>query len=274
MIIAVLVVLGLCFGSFVNALVYRIHEQSRAKTMAQKKKLSIMHGRSLCPSCKHVLEPLDLIPVLSWLLLRGRCRYCRKAILDTPFSELLTPVLFVLSYTYWPEPLQGWELVAFGFWLVLLVGLVALLVYDLRWYLLPNRLVYPSILLAGLQVVLAAMFAHQGTLDVLGAAFWGFITGGGIFWLLFQVSGGRWIGGGDVKLGGLLGMTLGGPVAGLLMIFVASLLGTVVGIPLLLTKRLGDNRRLPFGPFLIIAAVLVQLFGSSLIAWYKRQVGL
>jgi prepilin signal peptidase PulO-like enzyme (type II secretory pathway) len=98
------------------------------------------------------------------------------------------------------------------------------------------------------------------------------LVGGGIFYLLFQLSAGKWIGGGDVKLGALLGILVGGPVQSLLLIFVASALGSVISVPLLITGKAKRGTKLPFGPFLIVAAIIVRLFGVSLVAWYKRQI--
>jgi prepilin signal peptidase PulO-like enzyme (type II secretory pathway) len=106
MIIAVLVVLGLCFGSFANALVWRVHEQAgqAAKKKPDKKylkQLSVAKGRSMCPNCKHELVAKDLIPVLSWLALGGKCRYCAKPIsIQYPLVEVALASLFVVSYLY------------------------------------------------------------------------------------------------------------------------------------------------------------------------------
>ncbi|MFZ1812597.1 MAG: prepilin peptidase, partial [Candidatus Saccharimonadales bacterium] len=135
--VIVLGLLGLCFGSFVNALVWRI-----------RKKRDIVRERSECTHCHHILAWYDLVPVVSYLLLRGRCRYCRKPIDDTPLTELATALLFVISYLAWPYQLAtvaDWSLVVL--WLVLLVGLVALADYDIRWYLLPDVIVFPLIVL-------------------------------------------------------------------------------------------------------------------------------
>src|SRR4051812_13278636 len=100
MIIAVLIVFGLCLGSFVNALVWRVHEQEAAKK--PNKKLSVLNGRSMCPHCEHELAAKDLIPVLSWLSLGGKCRYCHKPISKQyPLVELLTALLVVGSYIWW-----------------------------------------------------------------------------------------------------------------------------------------------------------------------------
>src|SRR5882762_114793 len=107
MIIVVLAILGLCFGSFVNAAVWRIYaqEQVKSKKLQVKKStnLSIVNGRSVCPHCEHELAAKDLMPVFSWLSLGGKCRYCKKPISrQYPLVELLTAVLFVFSYLYWP----------------------------------------------------------------------------------------------------------------------------------------------------------------------------
>ncbi|MEK9196125.1 MAG: prepilin peptidase, partial [Patescibacteria group bacterium] len=143
MIVGILIVLGLCFGSFVNALVWRVYQQSLPKAKRPKKvDLSIQKGRSVCPNCHHVLGWQDLLPVISWLGLRGKCRYCSKPILwQYPLVEILTAVIFVISYLFWPFEFTGTEVVIFGLWLAVVVNLVALAVYDVKWMLLPNRLV-------------------------------------------------------------------------------------------------------------------------------------
>lgn len=273
MIIVVLIVLGLAFGSFVNALVWRLHQQATVRSKKAKAAFSITTGRSMCVLCRHPLATKDLIPVVSWLWLRGRCRYCRAPIADTPIPELLTPLLFVLSYIYWPYVWNHEGIFLFALWLVFLVGFVALTLYDLQWYLLPNKIIFPLIAIASLSVfVQITMFG--GGVTVLLQSMWGLVFGGGIFWLIFQISDGAWIGGGDVKLGWLLGLILGGPAMSLLMIFVASLVGTVVSLPLLAAGRAKRTSHLPFGPFLLLAAVVVRLFGASAILWYKHKLGL
>ena len=140
-----------------------------------------------------------------------------------------------------------------------------------EYYLLPNKIVYPLFVLAAAQAVLVITIFHGGY-KAFGAAFFGLLIGGGIFYILFQLSKGKWIGGGDVKLGALLGLIVGGPAASLLMIFIASSLGSLIAIPLLITGKAGRNTRVPFGPFLITAAIIVYLFGASIIHWYKKQL--
>lgn len=289
MIILILIVLGLCFGSFINALVWRLRQQEALapspQSATQKKQkaddsrqktndLSILRGHSMCPDCRHGLAARDLVPVLSWLGLRGKCRYCRKPIAwQYPLVELLTAALFVFSYAFWPYGFSAIGMLSFVVWLAMLVGFIALIVYDLRWMLLPNRIIYPLLGLVAFQIVITS--ALQGNeLAVISQAVWGLIFSGGIFYVLFQVSKGRWIGGGDVKLGFLLGLIVGGPVKSLLMLFLASSLGTLVAVPLLLGGRATRGTRIPFGPFLIAAAIIVQLFGQSLITWYYKSLGL
>lgn len=274
MIIVALALLGLCLGSFANALVWRTHEQSKpkAKRKANDSELSIVHGRSICVQCGHVLKAKDLIPVASWLSLRGKCRYCKKPISwQYPLVELLTAGLFVGLYILWPDkPLDTQSGVNLAVWLVSVVGLIALVVYDVRWMLLPNKIVFPIFFLAAAGAVANAILA--GSISPLLSAVGGMAVGGGLFYVLFQVSSGKWIGGGDVKLGFLLGLLLGAPGPSLLMLFIASLLGSLVTIPLLASKKVNPKTRIPFGPFLITAALIVQLWGEKIIEWYLEKL--
>src|SRR3989344_8576881 len=124
--------LGLILGSFVNALVWRTY-----------KKKAILKGRSQCVHCGHQLAPADLVPVLSWLVLGSRCRYCKKNIsVQYPLVELGTAAVFAMSYVLWPVDLVGGQWVLFTTWLAVSVGLLALAVYDLRFMLLPNKILY------------------------------------------------------------------------------------------------------------------------------------
>lgn len=275
MIIVALVVLGLCLGSFINALVYRLHWQDthqNAKT-AEKKTYSIKAGRSICPQCKHKLAGADLIPVFSWISLGGKCRYCHEQISGQyPAIELLTAILFVFSYTYWPYALStAQNVAAFVLWLVFLTGFMALIVYDIKYLTLPNRIIFPLSFIAVAGLITVSIINQDA--DLLKTAGIGFLLGGGIFYILFQVSDGAWIGGGDVKLGFLLGLLVGGPWPALLMLFLASAMGTIYSLPMLLFKKIGPKSRIPFGPFLIISAIIVQLFGAAIINWYTNLVG-
>ena len=177
--------------------------------------------------------------------------------------------LFVASYVFWPVQVHGSEVVVYGLWLVLLIGLLALLVYDLKWMLLPNKIIFSLMGIAAVQAVVRVVSAPSPFHALIGTAL-GVVIGGGLFYVLFQVSGGRWIGGGDVKLGWLLGLITESGEKSLLLIFLAAVLGTLVSVPLLANKRLKRNSTIPFGPFLIIATALVVLFGGQIVHWYNH----
>lgn len=254
-----LIGLGLILGSFVNALVWRMHEGR-----------DWVNDRSECPHCEHKLGPLDLIPVLSWVMLRGKCRYCHKKIEDSPLVELTLPALFVASYCFWTLDLTGSSLVAFIFWLAFLVGFVALATYDLRWYLLPNKMVFPLVALAVVQVITLAVL--DGNWHIILGAAGGASVISGIFYLIFQLSNGTWIGGGDVKLGIVLGLLSGGVIESFLLLFAASVLGMLVSLPLILQGKASRKTQLPFGPLLIAGLIIVKLFGVAILGWYTGLI--
>ncbi len=276
MIVFMLLVLGLCMGSFVEATSWRIHEQTKSKkrTIQEKRDLSISQGRSMCAHCRHQLAWYDLVPLLSWVTLAGKCRYCRKSIgWQAPLLELATASLFVLSYVCWPYTLGpcfgvSWLLIAM--WMVLIVGFVMLSVYDLRWMLLPDRIVYPMQVLAGVYAGLQIWALGTGIRGVVSALL-GVLILAGLFWGLYQVSRGAWIGGGDVKLAVVLGLVVGTPLKAGLVLFLSSLLGSVVGVPAMIVGKQGRNTKIPFGPFLMVATIVIVLFGTSAVDWYTRQ---
>jgi prepilin signal peptidase PulO-like enzyme (type II secretory pathway) len=281
MVYVVLVLLGLAFGSFTNAFVWRLHKQEAVKGKGQRAKgkrqavadsrFSILKGRSMCPYCEHTLSVADLIPVVSWLLLKGKCRYCHRRIsLQYPVIELLTAGLFILSYHVWPYEFDLRGDILLVAWLLLLIGLISLVLYDFKWMLLPDKLVYPLLIFWSLVTVFVSIMGDNVWGTLLGAAL-GALMCGGVFWVLFQVSNGRWIGGGDVKLGFMLGLLVGGPLKAFMVIFGASLLGTLIVLPLLAVKRLERSSRIPFGPLLIAAAILVFLCGPYFVDILARN---
>jgi prepilin signal peptidase PulO-like enzyme (type II secretory pathway) len=259
MITLLLIVLGLVLGSFVNALVWRWHE-----------KKDWVNDRSECVHCHHKLGPLDLIPVFSWLFLRGKCRYCHKKIDDNPLVEVTLPILFVASYIFWPATLTGSEVFVFVMWLVLLVGFLALAVYDLRWYLLPDKMVFPLAGLAAVQTAVVAIWDRDWHVVVVGLG--GVLVISGLFYLLFQASKGTWIGGGDVKLGLALGLLAGGVLQSFLLLFVASLIGMIISLPMLVKGKADRKTQLPFGPLLIAGLIIVKLFGAAVVSWYTGMI--
>jgi leader peptidase (prepilin peptidase) / N-methyltransferase len=267
----ILILIGLCFGSFINALVWRLYLQTQTtkKKNIQSSRYSILRGRSMCESCHHELKAIDLMPLFSWALLGGKCRYCGASISwQNPVIEFVLPLLYVISYVWWPSALNGVGLFNYICWLVVLTGFVALSVYDIRWYLLPDKIVYPLI---GLLVVKLAIdiTVFGVTTNVIFQSVLGILSISGIFFILYLVSKGTWIGFGDVKLGIILGLLAGGAFNALTVIFIASVLGSLVALPLLARRRVRVSTQLPFGPFLMLATMIVVLFGMQLTHWYK-----
>lgn len=271
-----LFILGILFGSFINALVWRLHEQldddgnPKKLTKKQAKELSITKGRSMCPHCHHELAPKDLVPIVSWLMLGGKCRYCSKPIsIEYPAIELLTGLLFVISYAFWPYGFgSSWLVVWFITWLIVLIGLIALAIYDIKWMLLPDKIVFKLYLVVFFSYIIQLALGRP--VSAIATALLGSLVGGGIFWVLYQVSGGRWIGGGDVKLGFLLGAMVGSGSLAFLILFFSSVIGIIWVIPSLLSKRLSKTSKVPYGPFLIIASGVVMLWGQHIIDWYSQ----
>lgn len=272
-----LLVLGLALGSFVNALVWRLHEQEiREGQSAKGKNLSILRGRSMCPNCRHQLTALDLVPLASWLALRGRCRYCKRPIsIQYPLVELAMGLVFALSYIFWPVSTHtSGQWLLLSTWLAVSVGLMALAVYDFKWMLLPNRIIYPalSVAVAGRALYIAFFSMHPGH----AAGLWALsvAVASGVFYILYIISQGRWIGFGDVRLGLITGTVLADPYKSIAMIFIASLLGTLVVLPALASRNKTLSSKTPYGPFLIGATAIMVVFGVSFINWYKILFGL
>jgi leader peptidase (prepilin peptidase) / N-methyltransferase len=255
MILLLLVLLGLSFGSFVNAFVWRLHEGR-----------DWVRERSECPHCHHILAAKDLVPVLSWLYLRGKCRYCHTRIPDSPIVELTLPLLFVVSYLWWPQPLHGASLFNFVLWLVFLLGFTILALYDLRWFLLPDPVVFLLMGLAALQVIVDTVWTRELGAGALALAAAVIISG--LFWLLHKISKGKWIGYGDVKLAIPLGLLAGTPLKAFLLLFAASTIGMVIALPMIMRGKATGKTKLPFGPLLIAGTILVVLFGARAIDWY------
>ncbi len=262
MLVVILFGYGVIFGSFINALVWRMHGRSIGKKVP-----SIFHGRSMCPNCKHVLAAKDLVPVVSWLSLHGRCRYCRRPVsAQYPLVELLTGLLFVIFYLGWPFSLSGLHLVWFFYGLLYIIFFVALAVYDYKWFLLPDKLVFSLTALASSQVVVTTLWQRdfQAFIEPLfgGALFFG------IFWVIYQLSSGKWIGGGDVKLAFALGLIVGGPLEAMMVLFAASSLGTLVSVPLIVRQKKGLQQHIPFGPYLLAGCFIVMLYSERITNWY------
>jgi len=246
--------IGLAVGSFLNVVIHRV-----------PRKLSVVRPRSACPSCGTPIAERDNVPVISWLLLRGKCRTCSQPISPRyPVVELLTAALFAgaaVRFGY------DWSLPAF---LVLLAGLLALAFTDLEHFLLPVRIVYPvGGLLAALLAVAAAVNGSWSRLGVAAAC-------GAVAFAIFFVlnfANPKWMAFGDVRLAAVIGLGLGwlGARIALLGFFLAFLLGSVIGVVLILAKKIQRQAPIPFGVFLAAGAFLAVYFGQPLINLYLRH---
>jgi len=243
-----LAVIGACVGSFLNVVADRLPERK-----------SLIRPASHCPACGRRLSPLELIPVVSWLALRGRCRHCRTPIpLRVPLVEALTAGIFVA--TAWL--VSPWQRATLS--LLYASLLIVIAVIDFEHHLVPNRLVYPGLLLA-----LAGAFVPVPP-EPLSALAGGAIAFGTLFAIAALSPGG--MGMGDVKLAAFVGLSLGFPLA-VPIVLLAFVSGGLVGGLLLMTKRARPGDAVPFGPFLALAGVLGLLLGDRLLISWLGRVG-
>ncbi len=257
MMYGIIFVFGLIVGSFINAVLYRLPLNR-----------SSLRGRSFCPHCKHTLATMDLVPVISFIGLRGKCRYCRKPISwQYPLLELTTAIVFLISY------LRLVSLYSFGptlmgyfiFYAVILGYLIVIFMYDLRHYLILDKVLIPAAIIA---VIANVLLGVSWVSMLIGAIF-----GGGVFWIQYVLSRGRAIGGGDIRLGVLMGLLLSWPNV-LVAIFVAYMAGLVVGVPLLIMGAKKLSSKIPFGTFLAVGTYVALLWGKDLLQWYLTAAGL
>ena len=277
-------VFGLLIGSFLNVVIYRVPLGE-----------SIVLPGSHCPNCSAAIKPYDNVPVLSYALLGGKCRSCSAGISPIyPAIELLVAILFLLVFIKDGNQFHVFDnhhmLVPARFWLMFIGDLtfvsfiVPLVFIDLRHMLLPNALTFPGLAVLFVLRVLAPdpwqlrrtphwfglTVQHEWALAVVGAVL-GMLAGGGTLWLI------RWayqklrhvegMGLGDVKMMLMVGAFLGWPLT-LLTIFMASMIGSLVGIGVMLARGGNMKMEIPFGVFLGPAALIALFVGKPLIDWY------
>jgi prepilin signal peptidase PulO-like enzyme (type II secretory pathway) len=255
-----LFLIGLCVGSFLNVVITRTKEgRSWGK------------GRSACVVCHTRLRACELIPLFSYLCLRGKCGHCRAPIsVQYPLVELATGVGFLLIHlryvfgfslpeTFTEEMFLWFYLRDMLSWCVMIL----IAVYDFRFGLIPDRFTLPALLfLFPLQIFLGVSWGSLVT---------GALVIGGFFAAQYVLSRGTWVGGGDMRLGVLMGVMLG-LSQGLFALFIAYLIGAMIGVFLLITKKATRKTRLPLGPFLAGASLLVLLSGDWLMVFFDITV--
>jgi leader peptidase (prepilin peptidase)/N-methyltransferase len=239
---------GLVVGSFMTVAVHRLPKGE-----------SVVRPRSRCPSCGAEIGARDNVPVLSWLLLGGRCRRCGERIsVEYPLLELATAGLVVLAAIRYPDPWQA----------TLVAGLLALMpgiaLIDLRHRIIPNRLTYPALLIFATVVVLAWSIGDAADPPRAGI---GMLLYGGVLFVVAVAS--RGMGMGDVKLAAVIGLVLG--ALGLRFVGVAAGAAiTLGGVGGLVALAMGKGRKsaIPFGPYLAAGAVVAGLWGEPIASWY------
>lgn len=267
-------IFGAMIGSFLNVVIYRV-----------PRKESVVFPRSACPNCKKLIKPYDNIPILSWLILKGRCRYCKKRISIRYFLvEIITATLFAI--TLWKIGFNAFFFVSITF----IAMVIALVFIDAEQMILPNVITYPMFFLALVSRVLFALIfekeffsdlnyfpstvmeSYHLTIVTLVSALFGAIVGGGFLW----ITGEFWkllrkieaMGMGDVKMMAAVGAFLGWRLT-LLSIFIGAFTGTIAGI--FVARKHGTLQvQIPFGIFLGIGSIISLLFGEEIIEAYLK----
>ncbi|HEX8493172.1 MAG TPA: prepilin peptidase [Pyrinomonadaceae bacterium] len=279
---AFLAALGAIIGSFLNVVIHRVPRDE-----------SIVFPNSRCPSCGSAIHPLDNLPLISYLILRGRCRHCQAHIsMRYPAVELLTAMLYTAVFVCHVY-LRGDLTLLLFFDLVFVTALVALVFIDAEHMLLPNVITYPGIAFAiiarlvvpyvagpqafdDLSALMTGLFAGWPMWAAsLGSAALGALAGGGSLWLMGwlweRLRGVEAMGLGDVKMMFMVGAYLGWRLT-IVTIFLAVLSGSLAGILLMLRRRERNLQMLlPFGIFLGTGAIIALLVGTRIVAWYAAQ---
>lgn len=239
---------GTVVGSFLNVCIYRLPKEE-----------SIVAPRSRCPACQSPVRALDNIPLISFALLRGRCRACGASIAwRYPLVETLTGILFALTVVRFGVTLQTALLLTF------LAGLIVISFIDLDHQIIPNVITLPGIPLG---ILTGFLFRDPPLLDRLIGA----LAGAGFLYLVLFYGGVLYgqeaMGEGDLNLIAMVGAFLGWKAV-IVTILVGCLVGSAVGLSLIALRRLGRRQHIPFGPFLSLGAVVAMFWGDRLIAWY------
>ncbi len=244
--------LGIIIGSFLNVCIYRIPREE-----------SIAFPPSHCTRCSHPLAWYDLIPIVSYLSLRGKCRYCGEAISPQyPIIEIFNGLLYLLVFQHFGLTLE------FAFYGFMTSILIVICVIDFYQQIIPDELV---LLILGTTVLYkASAYLLNGTPLMIKDSIFGFLAGGLLFLAIAVISNGA-MGGGDIKLIAVLGLILG-LKSTLLNILLSFIIGAVVSVYLLLSGRKGRKDAIPFGPFISMAFIVTLFYGSSIFNWYFNSI--
>jgi len=285
--------IGLGMGSFINVITTRFQPD---KNISFKKLVS---GRSRCPFCLHQIKWYDLIPIFSFVFLKGKCRYCGKKISwQYPIVEILTAIIFVLTFLkFWnltpvrlalAQHIYSWPIIFFIIFLFYILLLLVLSIIDLKYYIFPDLYIIVGDVVAilvniyfyflylnsqshffncGVNFLGSYIDYFNCQFNPLISALLGIVVASGFLFLIYILSRGKGIGFGDVKLGVFIGLILGFTNS-IMAIALAFIFGSIVGIIMLAFKKRTLKSMVPFGPFLALGVLVTILFGSNIVDIY------
>jgi prepilin signal peptidase PulO-like enzyme (type II secretory pathway) len=237
-------IFGLIVGSFLNCVIYRLETKE-----------SFLKGGSYCPRCKHILSWKDLVPIFSFLLLKGKCRYCQKPIsLQYPLVEFFTGILFVFTFYRFLSTNPS-NFLIFLCQLLVVSCLIVVFVFDLKHYLIPDYIIYLAIFFS---LFCQPFKIWNLALGILPSLF---------FLAIILVSKETWMGWGDFKLAVLMGIFLGWPKI-LTALFFAFFSGALIGLVLIALKKKKLQSQIPFGPFLVAGTFFAFFLGQEMLSFY------
>lgn len=271
----IIAIFGAAIGSFLSVVIFRVRNNKKG----------ILFGRSICPYCKKPLKWRHLIPIFSFLFLRGKCAYCGKRIGKHYFMlELLTALVFVLTFLSWnflipiassidPSLISysiDWKIFEiFAFYILETGLLMTIFFYDLLYKEIPDRFSLPAIALG----ILAAFLFGAPTLPSIVSIGTGLLIIAVFFGGQILLSKGAWLGGGDLRIGALMAVLLGWESM-VLALIIGYVLGALVSIVLLLSKKADRKTAIPFGPFLITGLLVALFLGEQIINFYLKTLGI
>jgi leader peptidase (prepilin peptidase) / N-methyltransferase len=282
---SIIFLLGLAVGSFLNVVIFRLESGKK-----------IVNDRSMCMSCGHILAWHDLLPVLSFILLRGKCRYCREKISwQYPIVELATGIVFVLITKYQLQIIDYEHLISqfpdlpisISYLLFIASSLIVMFVYDLKHYIISDKVIYPAIIVALAYSLFSEVIRNNFQFSIFNFQtisnfqflaynlrnsyfinhFFAAFLAGGFFFSIVWLTKGKGMGGGDVKLAFLMGLILGWPVI-LVSVFLSFIVGSIFGISLIFMGKKKMKSMIPFGPFLIFGTFVGLFWGEKIVKWY------
>ncbi len=262
-ILVLVFVLGLVIGSFTNCFIWRLYKKES------------LWNRSYCPKCRGKISWYDNIPLLSYLILKGKCRKCKKAIsLRYPIVEFVVAFLFTISFYLNYQDFFKESLSIYNFFLILdsrflllflrdffvIFVMTVIFIYDLKWMIIPDKVILPAcIIVFIINLFLNFSFLSLFFMGIIGASF---------FLFQFVVSRGRWIGGGDIRLGLFMGLLFGRLDYLITALCLTYFIGSIISIWLLLVKKSQWSSKIPLGIFLSFATIITLFFGREIVSWY------